>query len=83
MRDGPPGGPGAAAHVRAPCGSRWSGVGDANGPVLVSETGPGWGIPQVVVREGGVEPPHPFEYTDLNRARLPIPPLAHHSAAAA
>jgi hypothetical protein len=28
------------------------------------------------VREGGVEPPHPFEYTDLNRARLPIPPLA-------
>ena len=29
-----------------------------------------------VVREGGVEPPHPFEYTDLNRARLPIPPLA-------
>ena len=30
-----------------------------------------------MVREGGVEPPHPFEYTDLNRARLPIPPLAH------
>lgn len=29
-----------------------------------------------LVREGGVEPPHPFEYTDLNRARLPIPPLA-------
>ena len=29
-----------------------------------------------MVREGGVEPPHPFEYTDLNRARLPIPPLA-------
>ena len=28
------------------------------------------------VREGGVEPPHPFKYTDLNRARLPIPPLA-------
>ncbi len=28
------------------------------------------------MREGGVEPPHPFEYTDLNRARLPIPPLA-------
>jgi hypothetical protein len=59
-----------------------SSVGDANGPVLVSETGPGWGIPHVVVREGGVEPPHPFEYTDLNRARLPIPPLAHHPAEA-
>ncbi len=28
------------------------------------------------VREGGVEPPHPFGHTDLNRARLPIPPLA-------
>ncbi len=32
--------------------------------------------PSTLVREGGVEPPHPFEYTDLNRARLPIPPLA-------
>jgi hypothetical protein len=30
----------------------------------------------LLVREGGVEPPHPFGYTDLNRARLPIPPLA-------
>jgi len=29
-----------------------------------------------VVREGGVEPPHPCGYTDLNRARLPVPPLA-------
>src|SRR5512134_557696 len=29
-----------------------------------------------MVREGGVEPPHPFGHTDLNRARLPIPPLA-------
>src|ERR1700712_1851379 len=29
------------------------------------------------VREGGVEPPRPFGHTDLNRARLPIPPLAH------
>lgn len=28
------------------------------------------------MREGGVEPPHPFGHTDLNRARLPIPPLA-------
>jgi hypothetical protein len=34
-----------------------------------------WGA-VFLVREGGVEPPHPFEYTDLNRARLPIPPLA-------
>src|SRR6187549_1850130 len=29
------------------------------------------------VRKGGVEPPRPFGHTDLNRARLPIPPLAH------
>ena len=29
-----------------------------------------------LVREGGVEPPRPFGHTDLNRARLPIPPLA-------
>src|SRR5699024_11853453 len=28
------------------------------------------------VREGGLEPPCPLEHTDLNRARLPIPPLA-------
>ena len=32
--------------------------------------------PPLVVREGGVEPPCPFGHTDLNRARLPIPPLA-------
>ena len=30
----------------------------------------------VLVREGGVEPPRPHGHTDLNRARLPIPPLA-------
>jgi hypothetical protein len=29
------------------------------------------------VREGGVEPPHPFGHRNLNPARLPIPPLAH------
>ena len=29
-----------------------------------------------LVREGGVEPPRPHGHTDLNRARLPIPPLA-------
>lgn len=29
-----------------------------------------------MVREGGVEPPRPCGHTDLNRARLPIPPLA-------
>ncbi len=28
------------------------------------------------MREGGVEPPRPYGHTDLNRARLPIPPLA-------
>jgi hypothetical protein len=28
------------------------------------------------VRERGVEPLRPFGHTDLNRARLPIPPLA-------
>ncbi len=33
-------------------------------------------ISHLSVREGGVEPPHPFGHTDLNRARLPIPPLA-------
>ena len=32
--------------------------------------------PGAVVREGGVEPPRPLGHTDLNRARLPIPPLA-------
>ena len=32
--------------------------------------------PAYNVREGGVEPPRPFGHTDLNRARLPIPPLA-------
>ena len=29
-----------------------------------------------LVRERGVEPLHPFGYSDLNAARLPIPPLA-------
>ena len=33
------------------------------------------------VREGGVEPPRPFGHTDLNRARLPIPPLARRGRA--
>lgn len=31
----------------------------------------------MLVRKGGVEPPRPHGHTDLNRARLPIPPLAH------
>ena len=31
----------------------------------------------IVVREGGLEPPHPCEYWHLKPARLPIPPLAH------
>lgn len=30
-----------------------------------------------LVREGGLEPPHPCEYWHLKPARLPIPPLAH------
>ncbi len=36
--------------------------------------------PGAVVREGGVEPPRPFGHTDLNRARLPIPPPARNAA---
>ena len=28
------------------------------------------------MREGGLEPPHPYGHSDLNAARLPIPPLA-------
>src|SRR3954453_10747421 len=36
----------------------------------------GSGCPLGGVRERGVEPPRPFGHTDLNRARLPIPPLA-------
>ena len=31
---------------------------------------------RLIVREGGVEPPLHHWNTDLNRARLPIPPLA-------
>ena len=34
-----------------------------------------------VVREGGLEPPHPFGHRNLNPARLPIPPLALGSSA--
>ena len=30
----------------------------------------------LLVGEGGLEPPHPFEYRHLKPARLPIPPLA-------
>src|ERR1700679_2647753 len=30
-----------------------------------------------LVPKGGLEPPHPCEYMDLNHARLPIPPLRH------
>ena len=37
---------------------------------------PIWVTDSSMVRERGVEPLHPYEYTDLNRARLPIPPLA-------
>lgn len=31
-----------------------------------------------LVPKGGLEPPHPCEYMDLNHARLPIPPLRHY-----
>jgi hypothetical protein len=33
--------------------------------------------PKTLVPKGGLEPPHPCEYMDLNHARLPIPPLRH------
>ena len=33
-----------------------------------------------LVPKGGLEPPHPCEYMDLNHARLPIPPLRHLSS---
>ncbi len=52
-------------------------------PVLLikRESGLDWTSPRssdlgLTVREGGVEPPRPFGHTDLNRARLPIPPPA-------
>src|ERR1017187_960108 len=32
---------------------------------------------KIMVPEGGLEPPHPCGYMDLNHARLPIPPLRH------
>ena len=35
--------------------------------------------PEPFVREGGLEPPCPHGHTDLNRARLPISPLARDS----
>jgi len=35
------------------------------------------------VGEAGLEPAHPFGHRNLNPARLPIPPLAHESAAEA
>ncbi len=31
----------------------------------------------LVVAPSGVEPEHPFEYQNLNLARLPIPPRGH------
>jgi hypothetical protein len=35
------------------------------------------GAEKFLVPKGGLEPPHPCEYMDLNHARLPIPPLRH------
>lgn len=40
---------------------------DRDHPPFVS-----WVSTHVLVRERGFEPPHPCEYTDLNRARLPF-----------
>gem|GEM_PF-3145616 len=37
----------------------------------------------LVVGEAGLEPAHPLGHRNLNPARLPIPPLAHESAAEA
>src|SRR5277367_5030240 len=37
----------------------------------------GWKLEKILVPKGGLEPPHPCEYMDLNQARLPIPPLRH------
>ena len=34
------------------------------------------GLQKERLREGGLEPPHPFGYQILNLARLPIPPLS-------
>jgi hypothetical protein len=36
----------------------------------------------LLVPKGGLEPPHPCEYMDLNHARLPIPPLRHEERSA-
>jgi len=33
---------------------------------------PDWAGQEWIVVEGGVEPPHCYQYTDLNRARLPF-----------
>src|SRR3954452_16986757 len=38
---------------------------------------PSAGGSKILVPKGGLEPPHPCEYMDLNHARLPIPPLRH------
>ena len=67
-RSGPPGAPGA--QDGAPRG-RWS------GPRRTTRGGRracrrARGVEPEGVGEGGVEPPHPFGYTDLNRARLPF-----------
>ena len=61
----------------------WADLGDSHG--WPAETGESIsksranasGCPDFpLVRERGVEPLRPFGHTDLNRARLPIPPLA-------
>lgn len=66
--------PYGAASTRRSAGGRGTVVAMSNDARDITQNG--LGLPQDCVREGGVEPPHPFGYTDLNRARLPIPPLA-------
>ena len=46
----------------------------------VTDAGVGLREEDPFVREGGLEPPHPFGHRHLKPARLPIPPLARVSA---
>ena len=68
-------GPGSPRPCCLACGRRSPPPGTPDEPRPAS-THRGKSPVESSVREGGVEPPHPFGHTDLNRARLPIPPLA-------
>jgi hypothetical protein len=65
----------SAPRVQAAAGSQVASPG-TTGPDGGREAARALGVPGCGVREGGVEPPRPFGHTDLNRARLPIPPPA-------